>query len=454
MKGSRLAKVLTTGLLTLGLTLTASADVVNVTKTETSEVASGVTLTINEGAAVNDRPQVTYVLEADPTKTALLIGGPVLNKSLVPDMKPITDAGEQTVIAAVNGDHFSFKTGIPMGMSISDGEIVTSPIPAYNADDYYFHALGLKADGTVVSGENPTLYMQYTVGEHTGTIDRINRTRENWEGGQICLYTTRYGESTDTNATGVDFVVRVDEGRVAAGSEMKGTIVSMDEDGDAPIEEGHVVLSISWLQHLEVEALKVGDELEFYFGFEQEEWNDVTFAVGGNRVAITDGVAEDFGYTVGAFTAAAPRTALGLKADGTIVLAAVDGRSEIAGGLTANEMTQYLLELGCTDAILLDGGGSTAMATADANGVLQTVNVPSEERPVGNGVVLVARENVTNTEDAQPDVQGGTADNGEDADATKDKSSDTTLWWICGAIAAAVVLAGAVVVVVVLRKKE
>ena len=405
------------------LTLTVAASPLSDVQTVLEKVLSGgADLTVSE-ATVNDRPQVMYTIEADADDYELMIGGPVLNRELVQDMTPVTYREVETV-AAVNGDHFSFKTGIPMGMSISDGEIVTSPVPAYNADDYYFHALGITADGNVLTGENPTLYMQYTVGDHTCTVDRINRTRESWEGGQICLFTPRYGESTKTDFSGVDVVLRVEEGKVGIGT-MKATITEIDEDGDAAIEDGHVVLSIHALRYAEVEDLAVGDELEFMFTFEQSEWNDVTFAVGGNLTAVANGEVQLFDYTVGAFTAAAPRSALGVKADGTLVLAAVDGRSDIAGGMTANEMATYLAEdLDCEYAILLDGGGSTAMAAADEHGVMQTVNVPSEERPVGNGVLLVHKE-----------------------------TADNTMWIVCGVSVAVIAAAGAVIVAVLLRKK-
>ncbi len=426
MKSRRLWKGLLLAGALCSLSLTAAASPVSDVAVERQwELSGGAQVTVSNATA-QERPQVMYTIEADPKDYELMIGGPVLNKSLVQDMTPITDRDAET-IAAVNGDHFSFRTGIPLGMSISDGEIVTSPVPAYNADDYYFHALGITADGTVLTGENPTLYMQYTVGEHTGTIDRINRTRENWEGAQVSLFTPRYGDSTDTNPAGVEFIIRVDEGKVAAGSEMKGTIVAVDEDGDAAIEDGHVVLSVSLLRYAEAEALAVGDEVEFFFSFEQEEWNDVTFAVGGNLTAVADGEAQLFDYTIGAFTAVAPRTALGVREDGTIVLAAVDGRSEAAGGLTANEMAQYLAEdLGCEHAILLDGGGSTAMAAMNDSGVMATVNVPSETRPVGNGVLLVRRE----------------------------ASADNTMWIVCGAAVVVIVAAVAVLVVFLLRERR
>lgn len=356
---------------------------------KTTTVEEGLSLTTVTATAAAG-PQSLYVLEADPQVFSLAIGGKVSGKTLVEDMEPIAAPEGAPIVAAINGDHFSFATGVPMGMSISGGRLVTSPIEPYNADEYYFHALGLTDDGEVLVGENPTLYMQCTVGDETITIDRINRTREMWEGGQVCVFTTDYGASTGTNATGVEFVIDIGQAALKAGETVIGTVTAIDEDGDAPIEEGTVVLSVNVLQYAQVESIAVGDEVELYTAFEEEAWNDVTFAVGGNMTIVDDGEPILFDYTLDVFKAAQPRSALGVREDGTLVMVAVDGRSDVSCGLTANEVAQYMAEdLDCAYAILLDGGGSTAMAVRQEDGALQTVNVPSEERPVGNGVLLL-----------------------------------------------------------------
>lgn len=288
------------------LSLAVAASPVSDTETvSVRDLGNGAELTTYDATA-EDRPQKLYTVTADGDAWSFAIGVPVGSKALVTDAQPMTQEA-YPVGAAINGDHFSFKTGIPLGMSISDGEILTSPIPAYNADDYYFHALGITDDGTVLTGENPQLYMQCSVGETDLTIDRINRTREIWEGGQVCLYTPAYGETTETDSTGIEFIIRVDEGRVAAGSDMKGEIVAIHEDNDAPVEDGTVVLSVSLLQFDAVADFAVGDEVSFYFSFADEAWNDVTFAVGGNLTAVDKGEAVTFDYTVGAFADPQPR---------------------------------------------------------------------------------------------------------------------------------------------------
>ena len=59
----------------------------------------------------------------------------------------------------------------------------------------------------------------------------------------------------------------------------------------------------------------------------------------------------------------APRTAIGIREDGSILLYTADGRqSGYAIGLTLQEAAVRLKELGCVDAGALDGGASTVMA--------------------------------------------------------------------------------------------
>ena len=81
----------------------------------------------------------------------------------------------------------------------------------------------------------------------------------------------------------------------------------------------------------------------------------------------------------------APRTALGIKKDGTLLLVVVDGRNNNSAGLTLVELATYMLRLGAREAVNFDGGGSSVMAI---NGLV--VNKPSDgkERPVSIGLGL------------------------------------------------------------------
>lgn len=88
----------------------------------------------------------------------------------------------------------------------------------------------------------------------------------------------------------------------------------------------------------------------------------------------------------GSFFARNPRTIAGQTADRKIVLATIDGRQATSVGTTMDETAAVAQALGMTDAVNLDGGGSTAMSV---NGT--AVNRPSGgvERAVGDALIYV-----------------------------------------------------------------
>lgn len=372
----------------LGLSA-AAAPLAEVVSQETQQV-NGITWS-QMTAKVEKEDAVLYTVEADAAAFEFAVATHGSKADTIGNMAA-ADGAE--AVAVLNGDHFSFQTGIPMGMSASQGRLLTSPIEAYDADGYFFHALGIMADGTVKVGENPTLNITCRVGDTELTVDRINRTRETWEGGQVCLFTPDYGATTGTNIAGIEYILDTGDAVLDPGQTITATVREINRDNDAPIEEGTMVLSASLLCFEKIQHIEEGDEVEITLSFEDEVWNDVLFAVGGNRAIVEDGKPLPFEYAPGNFRTPNPRSALGVRADGTLVLVAVDGRSDDSRGLTANETAEYMAnDLNCAYAILLDGGGSTALAIADEEGVLHTVNVPSDgsERPVGNAVMLLPK---------------------------------------------------------------
>ena len=58
-----------------------------------------------------------------------------------------------------------------------------------------------------------------------------------------------------------------------------------------------------------------------------------------------------------------PRTAIGVTTDKKMIIFVCEGRNMTEGvpGYTTGEVAQILLDYGCTDALNLDGGGSTLM---------------------------------------------------------------------------------------------
>lgn len=89
-------------------------------------------------------------------------------------------------------------------------------------------------------------------------------------------------------------------------------------------------------------------------------------------------------------TAVHPRTAIGFNQDSTkVFFVTVDGRQPgFSVGMSLPELADYMLSIGCYNAINLDGGGSTTMVVRD-----RVVNSPSDaagERSVANALLAVS----------------------------------------------------------------
>jgi exopolysaccharide biosynthesis protein len=105
--------------------------------------------------------------------------------------------------------------------------------------------------------------------------------------------------------------------------------------------------------------------------------------IGGNVMLVHDGqiVPHDV-------PARHPRTVLGLDASGKrLTILVVDGRKPgVAAGMSYNELAAEMLRLGCTEALNLDGGGSSVMALRGPTGAMKIINKPTDghERAVAD----------------------------------------------------------------------
>ena len=90
-----------------------------------------------------------------------------------------------------------------------------------------------------------------------------------------------------------------------------------------------------------------------------------------------------------------PRTIVGVKEDGTIVLCTVDGRqpNKEMYGMTLDELSATLLAYGCVEGYNLDGGGSTTMIIRDGK-KFRTLNSPSDgsARLDANALLVVVQD--------------------------------------------------------------
>lgn len=98
----------------------------------------------------------------------------------------------------------------------------------------------------------------------------------------------------------------------------------------------------------------------------QEDWEQMEHIVGGTPVLVKDGnVIKDYTseQTLESFLINKhPRTAVGIRNNGEWVFVVVDGRFYgFLGGMTMNELAELMLKLDCSQALNLDGGGSSTM---------------------------------------------------------------------------------------------
>jgi hypothetical protein len=116
--------------------------------------------------------------------------------------------------------------------------------------------------------------------------------------------------------------------------------------------------------------------------------------VAGFKQILTDGVVGS-----GLDERLAPRTSIGLSKDAKIMwIVVVDGRQEkYSEGINCTELATIMRDLGCWNAVNMDGGGSSIMALRGEDGKFAVKNSPSDRngnevkiRPVP--IILTIRE--------------------------------------------------------------
>jgi exopolysaccharide biosynthesis protein len=79
-----------------------------------------------------------------------------------------------------------------------------------------------------------------------------------------------------------------------------------------------------------------------------------------------------------------PRTAIGQRADGTVLFVCIDGRQAGSLGGTYGDIIDIMIEFGAVNACNLDGGSSTVMLYKDTRGLYG-----SETKLWGNDIAMI-----------------------------------------------------------------
>ncbi len=285
----------------------------------------------------------------------------------------------------VNADFFDMSNGQPIGTNVLNSEVynitTNSNWTELSFDSNKMPYLGkLAFSGSLVKSDGSS----YPIA--------VNASRgEN----QLIVYTPRFGASTSTNQWGVEVVAVPLESNttIALGKSVKMKVVGTPNTaGNMSIPAGSYVLSGHGNGNAFVSGLKDGDIVELTLAATANGENiNPTWSVGGCPAILSKGVVlntED-ANVISHLPSKEPRTAVGYDATGTkVVMLVVDGRSEISDGCRTKILADIMREVGCSEAMNFDGGGSTELYHQK----LGIRNVPSGgvERSVTNALFAVA----------------------------------------------------------------
>ncbi len=216
-----------------------------------------------------------------------------------------------------------------------------------------------------------------------------NRERKNDD---LVLFSSSFSFTTLTDNSGIEFFLKNNE-----------IVKIVDQRGSNKIPQDGYILSASGKMREELmNLIKPGTEIK-HFVRHSSPINSIlnpAFAhvediVSGVPQLIRNGKIEitwEQEKSSNAFVETRhPRTAVAKLKNGKFLMVTIDGRQpDFSVGMNLNELAAFLLELGATDAMNLDGGGSTTMFLGG-----KIVNKPSDkegERKVGDAILVFPRK--------------------------------------------------------------
>lgn len=218
-------------------------------------------------------------------------------------------------------------------------------------------------------------------GDATLEFDGLNVPRPEDSNYSLILYTPQYGKETGSETAALEVLVEMSApALVTDGDMVTGTVRQIrDQLGPTKIPFDHVVLSATGSARQTMKGyLQVGDQIgisqkiKSYVGEcstspNGPDWTGTYASIAGAFHFLKDGVIRDFSDDAGA-AARAPRTAVAYN-DDYIFFLVVDGRDMVKShGMSIQELAKFVRDqLGATDGIAEDGGGSSTMVI---NGVV------------------------------------------------------------------------------------
>jgi hypothetical protein len=324
-------------------------------------------------------PVVMHVIEA-PRPGGLYSLAPVLSNELIVGRERVTEMERRVssagTVTGVNGDLFTAE-GHPSGILLRNG--VLDRVPTRDRS-----SVGIGADGTLrIERVDYAGYYRGNGQRRAITLNALAPPNG------VALFTPSWGMVTP-GVPSYEVVLRPFSA-ARPNTDLVGTAVSAGStNGSTAIPPDGAILQARGSAAPKLAAeVAVGSEVALRVQL-TPSWEGVTHAVGGGPAIVRDGKAvfranEIFGASL--LTARSARTAIGQRANGRILLVAVDGnRQGYSAGMTNFELALALLRLGAVNASALDSGDSTTMAFDG-----QLLNRPSEpggELPVAEALLV------------------------------------------------------------------
>ena len=287
-------------------------------------------------------------------------------------------------LVAINGDFFAIRPGPyqgdPGGLQIRDGELVSAPTDK---------AFWITRDGKPNIGlSRSRMEVRWPGGAKT----RLGLNEAPWTNAAT-LFTSTFGKTTcATNEMEVvlECVGDLPWLPLRIQETYRARVRELRPHGNSALLSNQMVLTINGTAATNLATLQTEDILTLNL-VANADIQDVETSIGGQPILLQNGEIQPWPSRRGILDHLQPRhprTAVGFN-ERFVFFIAVDGRQpDLSSGLSFVELTSLMQQLGCTDALNLDGGGST---TFWLNG--QVVSSPSDkrERSLANGLVIVQR---------------------------------------------------------------
>lgn len=317
---------------------------------------------------INGYTQEIFTLEFDPSDKRVEFK-PVLAYDNVFGFEKISEIAKRTgAYGAINGGFF-YEYGDPVGMVAIDGRL-------------YMDATGydpvLIVDKAGARFEKLVSDIYFTYKNKKVNINQINRTGDN---NDTVLYTNDFGSTNraEENNTSIRIV-----NNVVTAVYQNVTTLPLIKDSDLVSFFGSSASLPGKLGIKEGDTVNI--EIKPDLGNAYQAYSCGSMLVSEGKV-----VAPETDRWAGTLLNRDPRTAIGIKADGRLVLIVVDGRQPgYSTGVTGRELAEYLIKLGVREAAMLDGGATSQIFV---DGSLR--NRPSYrgmERPVAGAFIIKVKD--------------------------------------------------------------